>query len=205
MAAKHSILAIASAMLVGATVAHAESLGTYGRTYPIKERDAIAAMKDAARKKLDNGGKEAMLKGAQDRYLASLNDVKTPPRITTARTNSTRLVDVSEVATETVRAPSGNLILAAGSRVNPLTIKPLTKKVLFIDARDEKQLRLAKEVASPNDKIILLGGSVFKAGEYLGRRVYLDIPGLAKRMQIRALPSIVSQEGDKLKVQEVAR
>lgn len=191
--------------LAAAGAARSESLGTYGRTYPIKERDAIAAMKDAARKKLANGGKEAMLKGAQDRYMASLSNVKTPAGITAARSNATRYVDVSQVAKETVRSPSGAVLIAAGTRVNPLTIKPLTKKVFFIDARDGRQLQLVKEQATSNDKIILLGGSIFKAGEFLGRRVYLDVPGLAKTMQIRVLPSIVSQEGDKLKVQEVAR
>ena len=36
----------------------AEDLGNYGRAYPIKERDAIDTMKDAAAKKLANGGKE---------------------------------------------------------------------------------------------------------------------------------------------------
>lgn len=35
---------IAGACLFAAQLVNAESLGTYGRTYPIKERDAISAM-----------------------------------------------------------------------------------------------------------------------------------------------------------------
>ena len=58
--------------------------------------------------------------------------------------------------------------------------------------------------AQPNDKVILLGGSVFKASKFLDRRVYMDINGLYDRMQVHALPSVVAQEGLKLKVSEVA-
>lgn len=198
-------LLIAGACLLAAQLTCAESLGTYGRTYPIKERDAISAMKDAVRKKLANGGKEAMLKGAQERYLASLNNVATPAGISAARNNSVHFVDLTETVKETITDGNGRLVVAAGTKINPLVIAPLTKKLFFIDAKDPRQLQLVKKLADPNDKIILLGGSVFKAGEFLKRQVYLDVPGFHTRMKIKSLPSIVSQEGDKLKVQEVAQ
>ena len=76
--------------------------------------------------------------------------------------------------------------------------------MFFIDGKDDRQLKLVRDTAAAQDTMILLGGSVYRAGEYLKRRVYLDVPGLHTRMQVRALPSIVSQEGDKLKVVEVA-
>lgn len=198
-------LAIAGALLLAAHGVSAESLGTYGRTYPIKERDAIDAMKSAAQKKLDNGGKERMLKGAQDRYLASLENIQTPRGIKAARTNAVRFVDLTETLTEDIADGRGGLVARAGMRINPLAVMPLTKKLFFIDARDPRQLELVRAHAQSNDKIILLGGSVFMAGEFLKRRVYLDVPGLHTRMQIKNLPSIVSQEGDKLRVQEVAK
>lgn len=189
---------------MGAQITRAESLGAYGRTYPIKERDAILAMKDAVRKKLAHGGQEAMIKGAQDRYIASLNNVVTPQGITPARSSATRLVDITETVKETIMDGKGNVVVAAGTKINPLAIKPLTKQVFFIDAKDIRQLQLVKNLAQQNDKVILLGGSVYKAGEFLSRRVYLDIPGLAFRMKVKRVPSIVSQQGDKLKIQEVA-
>lgn len=199
----HRII-IASACLCIAQLANAESLGTYGRAYPIKERDAIDAMKDAVRKKLANGGQEQMIKGAQDRYLASLRNVTTPRGITPARATATRLVDLTETVKETITDGRGNVVVAAGTKINPLAVKPLTKKVFFIDAKDERQLHLVKQQASPNDKVILLGGSAFTANKFLKRTVYLDIPGLHKRMQVRKLPSVVSQQGQMLKVQEIA-
>lgn len=200
MAARHILLSLC---VLCATPAFSESLGTYGRTYHIKERDAIASMKDAVRKKLENGGKEKMIKGAQDRYLASLKNIVTPTGIGPTRTASVRYVDLTEVVKENIKDASGNVIVPAGMRINPLKIKPLTKKLFFIDAKDDRQLMLVKQRASADDKIILLGGSVFKAGDVLKRRVYMDITGLYGRMKIRSLPSVVSQDSEKLKVEEV--
>ena len=113
---RHRIL-IASLCLVFAQVVHAESLGTYGRAYPIKERDAIDAMKDAVRKKLANGGKEQMIKGAKDRYLASLRNVTTPSGITPARATTTRLVDLTETVKKTITDGRGNVVVAAGTKI----------------------------------------------------------------------------------------
>lgn len=192
------------AAMLAAQAGRADDFGTYGRTYPIRERDAIDAMKDAVRKKLANGGREKMLKGAQDRYLDSLSNVVTPAGIKAAQKASVRLVDLTGTVPETIKDTAGNLIVAAGTKINPLAIRPLTKSLFFIDAKDDRQIRLVLARARPNDKVILLGGSVFKAGQLLKRKVFLDVPGLHKRMKIYFLPSIVSQEGERLRVEEIA-
>ncbi len=197
------VMATATLACLGPT--HAESLGVWGRTYPIKERDAIAVMKDAVRQKMANGGRDAMLKGAQERYLASLENIATPAGVSAAKVNATRLVDLTHTVTETITDGRGSLVVAAGTKINPLAVIPMTKKLFFIDAKDPKQIRLAKTSAAPEDKIILLGGSVFKASHALGRNVYLDVPGLHTRMKIKHLPSVVSQEGVLLKVQEIVQ
>lgn len=183
---------------------HSESLGTYGQTYIIKERDAIETMKDAVRQKLANGGKEQMIKGAQDRYMASLENVVTPVGIKAAKSNAVRFVDLTEIVKTDIKDEKGSVVVAAGFKINPLAIKPLTKKIFFIDAKDDRQIKLVQARALPQDKVILLGGSVFSAGKVLKRRIYLDVPGLHTKMQIHSIPSIASQEGVLLKVEEVA-
>jgi conjugal transfer pilus assembly protein TraW len=195
--------ALAATLLISVGCVHAEDLGVYGRTYEIKERDAIDAFKDAAAKKLANGGKERMIKGAKDRYLASLNNVQTPAGIKPATANQVRHVDLSETVKDTIKGPDGTVIVAAGTKINPLVLGSLSKKLFFIDGKDDRQIDLVKRRAGPLDKIILLGGSVFTAAEKLKRRVYLDVPGLHKRMDIKVLPSIASQDGPLLKVEEV--
>ncbi|MFN5095839.1 MAG: hypothetical protein ACK5BY_02920 [Limnohabitans sp.] len=200
-----AFVALSVAVLMCNPMAWAESLGVWGQTYPIQERDAIAVMKEAAKKTLDGGGREAMLKGAQERYLASLENVATPAGITAARVSATRLVDLTETVAETITDGRGRVVVAAGTKINPLAIRPLSKKVYFIDAKDPKQIQLVRRTAAPNDKVILLGGSVFAASKAIGRSVYLDVPGLHTKMRIRRLPSVVSQEGLYLKIQELAQ
>lgn len=190
------------ACLLGALNAFSEDLGTYGQTHPIKERDAIDAMKEAVAKKLANGGKEQMLKGAKERYLASLENVKLPSTITPVAKANTRLVDLSETIKEEITDEAGHVIVPKGMKINPLKVMPLTKKLFFIDARDEKQLAWTKATAAPNDKIIVMAGSIMKAGKSLDRRVYMDVPGLHTRMKIQHVPSLVSQQDLMLKVQE---
>ena len=197
-------LPIALFLLLGAMVVHAQDLGVYGRVYPIKEKDAIQSMKDAVSKKLANGGKEKMIKDAQDRYIASLNNVKLPAGMRHARTTQSKLVDLSQTLDRTYTDGRGRVVAKAGTKVNPLAIIPLNKRLFFIDGRDAKQIALTKAQARPMDKVILMAGSVYKASDALQRHVYLDIPGLHKRMKIQNLPSIVSQRGDMLLVQEIA-
>ena len=181
----------------------AEDLGTYGRAYPIKERDAIEAMKEAVSKKLANGQKEKMLQGAKDRYLSSLENIQLPSTITAVSTPATRLVDLSETVKEAITDGEGTVIVPKGLKINPLKVMPLTKKLFFIDARDSKQLAWTKANAAANDKIIVMAGSIMAAGKALQRRVYMDIPGLHTRMKILHVPSLVSQQDLMLKVQEV--
>ena len=198
------LAALTSIVLFLPDTAQSEDLGVYGQVYEIAEQDAIETMKAAVAAKLANGGQEALLKGAKDRYFASLENIKTPEGITSVRKSVTRLVDLSQTQKDDIKDDNGNMVVPAGTRINPLAVRPLTKKLFFIDAKDERQLALVKKEAAPRDVVILLGGSIFKANDYLQRRVYLDVPGLHTRMQIRGVPSIASQQGDKLKVQEIA-
>jgi conjugal transfer pilus assembly protein TraW len=184
--------------------AAAESLGSYGQTFAIKEKDAIGVMKEAARKKLENGGQEKMLKDAQARYLASLNNIKLRPGISPKVLRSaSRLVDLTQSLSTDVSLPDGTLIAKSGTRYNPLALKPLTKKVFFIDAREKAQLAYVMQAAAPQDKIIVMAGSVITAGNTLKRRVYMDINDISGAMHIKALPSVASQSGLMLKVDEV--
>ena len=197
-------IAILLLLLLGPVLASAQNLGIYGQVYPIKEKDGIQSMKDAVSKKLANGGKEKMLKDAQNRYLASLNNVKLPAGMGNARTTQSRLVDLTQTLDRNYTDGKGRIVATAGTKVNPLAVMPLTKKLFFIDGRDAKQIALTKAQARPMDKVILMAGSVFKTSDALQRHVFLDIPGFHKRMKIQNLPSIVSQQGDMLLVQEIA-
>lgn len=75
----------------------------------------------------------------------------------------------------------------------------------FIDAADQKQMQwLEKETLSLNDKVILTNGDTLTAEKQLNRRIYFDQHAdLIKRLNIVAVPSVVSQQGDRLLIREI--
>ena len=115
--------------------------------------------------------------------------------------------------------PCGKVLHKAGTRVNPLEHMDLGRRLFFIDSRQEDQIAWLKErLNSPlakqeqkeqvEDRVILVGGSVFKLQELLGEehadKVYFDQAGeLTTKFGIKASPAIVEQEGFRLKIEEV--
>jgi conjugal transfer pilus assembly protein TraW len=181
----------------------AQDLGVQGNTYQIKEKDAIDTMKRTVGDRLANGGKEKIIKGAQDRYLATLENAPTPPGITVVKRPSVRFVDLTYTVPDPIKDNNGVTIVPAGMKINPLKIRPLTKRVFFIDAGNAAQLAYVKANAAKNDKVIALAGPVLKAADVLKRHVYMDVNGLAAKMKVKAIPSIASQVGLELKIEEV--
>ena len=183
----------------------AADLGRYGSAYNIAEKDGEDQLKGAVHAALSNGGQERLLAGAQKRTYDYLNNLPPLPNIRAASKNAVRFEDLSVVVNQNIKDTKGRIVVSAGTRVNPLTVKPLTKKFYFIDGRDQKQLELVKQTAGARDSIILTAGSVFKSQEYLHRSVFIDqnpAGVLSTRMKITVAPSIASQSGSNLKIEE---
>ncbi len=91
--------------------------------------------------------------------------------------------------------------------------------MFFVDGRNNEQIEWLKEqlkTPSPKvknqiieDRVILVGGSVFKIKEELGEethadKVYFDQAGeLSFKFGIKASPAVVVQEGLALKIEEI--
>jgi conjugal transfer pilus assembly protein TraW len=99
------------------------------------------------------------------------------------------------------------LLFAAGTRKNPLEVVSLSKRLLFFDARDQRQVARARElIASYGGKVkpILTGGSYLDLMKAWRVAVYFDQQGtLTRRFGIRQVPALVSQEGQRLRVDEM--
>ena len=80
---------------------------------------------------------------------------------------------------------------------------PLAAALIFIDGRDEAQLAFALGRPSPKT-IILTGGNPQALMETHGHRMYFDQKGvLTRRFGLTALPSVISQDGLRLRIDEV--
>lgn len=195
------------ALLLIARPAAATDLGQYGAAFAIAEQDGESQLKAAAEKKLANGGKDRIVQEAQRRTVQYFTDLPPLQNVKPAKENKIRFVDLTIRVPKNILDDKGKVVVVAGTPINPLAVRPLTKKVFFIDARDQRQLNLAKQRATDRDKIILTAGNLFKAQEFLKRELYIDqnpIGVMAARMKITNVPAIASQEGLSLRIEEVA-
>ena len=102
--------------------------------------------------------------------------------------------------------------------MNPLQHMDLNRRMFFVDGRNKDQIEWLKEklkTPSPKvknqiieDRVILVGGSVFKIQDELGEnhrnKVYFDQSGeLTTKFGIKASPAIAYQEGFQIKIEEI--
>lgn len=134
-----------------------------------------------------------------------------------AKEDRTFYFDPTYILDKDAVLPCGKILHKAGTEVNPLEYMDLNRRLFFIDGREESQVEWLKEqLNNPlpeqkepvEDRIILVGGSVFMLKEQLGQRyadiVFFDQHGeLTTRFGIKHSPAIAAQEGFEIRVDEI--
>lgn len=186
----------------------AEDLGAIGPTYPIAERNLLDHIMSRLREKERAGELKKFEQLARERATQSVSNPKPVPGLNRAEAARTYYFDPSFVLDRNVVDENGSVMFPAGTRKNPLEIVRLSKHLLFFDARDPRQVARARElidVYQGRVKPILVGGSYLDLMRSWQLRVYYDQEGvLVRKFGITAVPAIVSQEGLRLRVDEVA-
>ena len=218
---KRSVAQLLLVMLstsIFSTTSSAVNLGSISHTFPVVEEGFVAMIK----RKLGNvdisSERLKMERIARDR-------IENPPAvegIKPATQDRVFYYDPTYTLEEDAVLPCGKVLYKAGTKVNPLDHMDLARRMLFVDARVKAQVEWVKEQIQDTakreekdknieDRIILIGGSVFKLQdelELLGvehrEKVYFDQAGeLTGKFEIKATPAIAQQEGRTLKIEEV--
>lgn len=193
----------------------AADFGVIGQTFPIEEESFIAMLK----KRLDSVDIEKEKEKIQARAKEQIENPLPVSNITEATKDRVFYFDPSYTLDKDVILPCGKILHKAGTKVNPLEHIDLNRRLFFIDGRKANQVVWLKEQLDTKvlaqeqkeqveDRIILVGGSVFKLKEILGQdyedKVYFDQVGeLTKKFGIKAVPAVVEQEGLMLKIKEI--
>ena len=196
--------------------ANATDFGTQGASFKVIEEPFIQMMKNRMEKVDMEAKKEEIQKRAKYK-VENPNPVK---NIKPATKDRTFYFDPSYTLDKDAVLPCGKILHKAGATVNPLEHMDLNRRMFFVDGRNNDQIEWLKEqlkTPSPKvnnqiieDRVILIGGSVFKLKEELGDsdedKVYFDQGGeLTTRFGIKASPAIVVQDGGmQLKIEEVS-
>ena len=198
--------ALVFAVASGAT-ARAENLGKIGPTYPNAERHLLDHLLSRLREKERTGELKKFEQLAKERATQSVNNPTPVAGLARAQAARTYYFDPTFVLDRNVVDENGALMFPAGTRKNPLEVVGLSKHLLFFDARDPRQVARARElidVYQGRVKPILVGGSYMDLMKAWKLRVYYDQEGvLVRKFGITAVPAIVSQEGQRLRIDEV--
>ena len=198
-------LAIAAALLSITT--HAQDLGVVGPVYPIAEPNLLELIV-AKLREADTTGRLAMLQqNARANVTRAIEQPAPIGNVTKTVKPRNFYYDPSIVIPYAITDAEGKVIVAPGTKVNPLDTVSLSKQLLFIDARDAWQVGRAKAILEERQgkvKLILTGGSYLDLMRRWKRPVFYDQQGqLTEKLGIRHVPALVSQEGKRLRIDEI--
>lgn len=192
---------------------YAKDFGTQGHSYQITEQEFLQMIAERL-KKID-------MKKEQEKMQGVVRDRVENPRaveaVKPAVAGRSFYFDPTYTLDRDVVLPCGKVLHKAGMQVNPLEHMDLNRRMLFIDGREEGQVKwlkeqldnpLPKQKESVEDRVILVGGSVFKLKELIKdkhkNKVYFDQNGeLTTRFGITGSPAVVVQDGLQLKIEEI--
>lgn len=209
------------AQIILVPIAFATDFGVVGQTFKVSEEPFIAMLK----KRLD----KIDIEKEQEKMLANAKDQVENPipvsGINPATKNRVFYFDPSYTLDKDAVLPCGKILYKAGTKVNPLEYMDLNRRLFFIDGRRADQVAWLKDQLNSSltkreqreakeqkelveDRVILIGGSVFKLQDEVGQthidKVYFDQAGeLTTKFGINASPAVVVQDGKYLKVTEI--
>lgn len=199
--------AVLAAMAALSIAVQAQDLGVIGPVYPIAEPSLLEVIISQLRE-ADATGRLARLR--RDAQANVRRAIEQPAAVAAlAKTTQPRsfYYDPSIVVPYAITDSEGRVIATPGTRVNPLDTVSLSKTLLFIDARDAGQVRRAESILEQQQgkvKLILTGGSYLDLMRLWRRPVYYDQHGqLVEKLGIRHVPALVSQEGKRLRIDEI--
>ena len=202
-------IAFGAAVLIGmwGHAAHAEDLGTIGPTYAITEPNLLAFIEQRLREKERSGELARLEAQARSRGTEAVTQPKPVAGLRATEAARSFYFDPSFTLDRNILDAQGHLLFAAGLRKNPLEVVSLSKHLLFFDARDRRQVVRARElIASYQGKVkpILTAGSYLDLMKSWRMPVYYDQQGvLVRRFGITQVPALVSQEGMRLRIDEL--
>ena len=195
-------------LMLGAAGVRAMDLGVIGPTYEISEPHLLQMIEQRLREKERSGELGRLQAEARERGIATVKNPAPVAGLRATETVRTFYFDPSFILDRNILGPQGELLFAAGTRKNPLEVVSLSRHLLFFDARDPRQVGRARQLIALYQgrvKPILVGGAYLDLMQSWHLPVYYDQQGLlTRRLGITQVPALVSQEGLRLRIDELA-
>lgn len=191
---------------VGPMRGQAKDFGQAGESFPIIEPDLLATI-EARLKRAEATGELARMNAQfAKRVEAKVRRPHPVNGITQTEQPRSWVFDPTVTLEQDIRDQKGQLIAAAGQRINPLDFVSLAQQLVFIDGDDEAQMAWATaRYSDAQAKLILVAGSPIDEMTRRQRRFYFDQGGrLTTRFGIEHVPAVVKPAGKVMRVSEIA-
>lgn len=199
----------AAAILALCNAAMARDLRSHGVIYPIEEQDPIAFIQQKLKVMEDSGELERRNLELQKRTRASVERPKPVEGMTKVIKGRIFYYDPTYEVKEDLYDHQGRIFAKKGSKINPLETVSLSQNLIFFDGDDSEQVdwvkdKFSKSIKNNSIRLILVHGAPLELSEELNIPVYFDQGGfLSKKLRIRHIPAVVSQEDKRLKIEEI--
>lgn len=189
----------AIALLVCSLSVQAKDIGTFGMTYRIAERDALAEIEERARQ-VD--WHKVLDKRKVENFQGPTERVRLP------RTKRNRSFPVDMTYTTEIDVPDGKggILYPKGYTFNPLDYVTYPKTLVVIDGTDPEQVKWF--AASEYDKrldvtLLLTEGSFGTVSKRISRPLFYADRKIVERLKLKAVPSVIRQKGRVMEVLEI--
>lgn len=179
----------------------AKDFGVQGEVFPIEETDLMESIK----KKLESLSKEELEQIQQNvqKEIRQIFEKPNPVRnVSNAIAYKTFYFDPTIVVKEDIKDHEGKVVIKQGTIANPLQNCQMSTEWLFFDGDNKSHIDWAREQSG---KWILTKGKPLELESLENREVYFDQFGnITNRLNIKHVPARVSQEGLRLKIEEIS-
>ena len=179
--------------------ASGKDLGVHGKLYEIKEEDMLSYVRRKAGEIDLQALRERMVRKIEESYAGHSSVSLDVPSATEERV---RYIDPSVVVRNPLYDHTGKMISPSGV-VNPLDYVSLSKSIIVLR---EDQIKRTLEKTRGNGEtaiLILTDGDIRRASSLAGQIVYKASPFMLKRLQVEKVPSLVTRDERKLRVEEL--
>ena len=124
-----------------------------------------------------------------------------------AEKDTTTMVDLTHTLEQDVQDANGQVLYPAGFTFNPLRYVSLTGVLVVIDGSDPEQVAWFKGSPYGSNRralLLLSGGLAAPLRDELRRPVAYLTGDIARRLQVRAVPSVVIEQDNQLVIREVS-
>lgn len=185
--------------------------GVRGPVESISEPDLIEVMK----KRFAKIDWEEQKRGAIKNFWNRQNFRELPEAVK----DRVRELDPTVYISENITAPNGALIAKKGDLINPLNVAPFTQAVIVFDPLDDDQIERVKDALPRINKVPGVTrityivtrldrekgwDSYTKTTDTFNAPVFLLTPDVAQRFDLEYVPSIITAQGKRFVVQELA-